>query len=206
MYGLGWLQPVADGPKSGGVGAEGAGACEIAEREIAGRDAGRGAGKRRRWNSSRGESAPSSRVQSDAYEKNPGIPPPQTRVSRHPTLPGSFLTSYFSCPFDKVLPLVRSRQVLLRDGKALLSPEQVPAALVEHFKEGLRNGVAVAERGLPGVERDERVKEILVQVSTVQYNAACFLMLGLSVFCCPQRAEWVGSIVPQVSSVVISRT
>eukprot|EP00904_Undaria_pinnatifida_P005863 jgi/Undpi1/2406/HiC_scaffold_13.g05787.m1 len=164
VYGLGWLQPVADGPKSGGVGAEGAGACEIAEREIAGRDAGRGAGKRRRWNSSRGESAPSSRVQSDAYEKNSGIPPPQTRVSRHPTLPGSFLTSYFSCPFDKVLPLVRSRQVLLRDGKALLSPEQVPAALVEHFKEGLRNGVAVAERGLPGVERDERVKEILVQV------------------------------------------
>ncbi|CAN0526180.1 unnamed protein product, partial [Laminaria digitata] len=69
--------------------------------------------------------------------------------------------SYLSCPFEKVLPLVRSRRVLLRDGKALLAPGQVTAAVVQHFKEGLRKGMAVAERGLPGVERDRRVKEVL---------------------------------------------
>lgn len=81
-----------------------------------------------------------------------------------------------SCPFEKVLPLVRSRRVLLRGGKALLAPRQVPAAVVQHFKEVLREGMAVAERSLPGVEKDERVKGVLVQARKI-LNAEFRLLL-----------------------------
>eukprot|EP00903_Cladosiphon_okamuranus_P013192 g12304.t1 len=77
---------------------------------------------------------------------------------------GDSSVTYFSCPFEKVLPLVRSRHVLLRDGLALLSPVQVPEAVTEHFERRLREGLAVAERGLPGVEADERVREALRRV------------------------------------------
>ncbi|CAM9689353.1 unnamed protein product, partial [Ectocarpus sp. 13 AM-2016] len=69
-----------------------------------------------------------------------------------------------SCPFEKVLPLVRSRRVLLRDGKALLSPDQLPDAVVQHFEDRLREGLAIAERGLAGVEADDRVADVLRQV------------------------------------------
>lgn len=90
--------------------------------------------------------------------------------SKRKMLPQSFAVKgggdirYVSCPFEKVLPLVRSRRVLLRDGKALLSPVQVPEAVVQHFEGRLREGMAVAERGLPGVEADVRVAEVLRQV------------------------------------------
>eukprot|EP00752_Nemacystus_decipiens_P007128 g6384.t1 len=77
---------------------------------------------------------------------------------------GGRSVGYLSCPFEKVLPLVRSRQVLLRDGLALLSPVQVPEAVTEHFEERLREGLDVAARGLPGVEADERVGAALRQV------------------------------------------
>lgn len=72
---------------------------------------------------------------------------------------------YLACPFEKVLHLVRSREVLLRDGKALLVAVQVPGAVVQHFGESLKQNMAVAERALPGVEADERVANILRQVS-----------------------------------------
>ncbi|CAN0519956.1 unnamed protein product, partial [Ectocarpus sp. 8 AP-2014] len=49
-------------------------------------------------------------------------------------------------------------------GKALLSPDQLPEAVVQHFEGRLREGLAIAERGLPGVEADERVAEVLRQV------------------------------------------
>ncbi|CAM9672129.1 unnamed protein product [Ectocarpus fasciculatus] len=90
--------------------------------------------------------------------------------SKRKMLPQSFAVKgggdirYVSCPFEKILPLVRSRRVLLRDGKALLSPVQVPEAVVQHFEGRLREGIAVAERGLPGVEADVRVAEVLRQV------------------------------------------
>lgn len=77
---------------------------------------------------------------------------------------GRSSVAYFSCPFEKVLPLVRSRQVLLRDGLALLSPVQIPEAVTEHFERRLREDLAVAARGLPGVEADARVGEALRQV------------------------------------------
>ncbi|CAN0025684.1 unnamed protein product [Ectocarpus sp. 4 AP-2014] len=90
--------------------------------------------------------------------------------SKRKKLPQSFAVKggsdigYLSCPFEKVLPLVRSRQVLLRDGKALLSPDQLPEAVVQHFEGRLREGIAIAERGLPEVEADDRVAEVLGQV------------------------------------------
>ena len=71
---------------------------------------------------------------------------------------------YFSCSFERVPRLVKSRQVVLRDGKAVLMPWQVSAAVVQHFEDRLRHGIAVAKRCLPGVEADERVAEILRQV------------------------------------------
>lgn len=77
---------------------------------------------------------------------------------------GGRSVTHFSCPFEKVLPLVRSRQVLMRGGLALLSPVQVPEAVTEHFERRLREGLVVAERGLPGVEEDERVGEVLRRV------------------------------------------
>lgn len=77
---------------------------------------------------------------------------------------GDSSPTYVSCPFEKVLPLVRSRQVVLRDGLALLSPVQVPDAVTGHFERRLRECLAVAERGLPGVEADERIREALRQV------------------------------------------
>ncbi|CAM9595017.1 unnamed protein product [Ectocarpus sp. 12 AP-2014] len=90
--------------------------------------------------------------------------------SKRKKLPQSFAVKgggdieYLSCPFEKVLPLVRSRRVLLRDGKALLSPDQLPEAMVQHFEDRLREGLAIAERGLAGVEADDRVADVLRQV------------------------------------------
>lgn len=77
---------------------------------------------------------------------------------------GRSSAAYLSCAFEKVLPLVGSRQVLLRDGLALLSPVQVPEAVTEHFERRLRDDLSVAARGLPGVEADARVGEVLRQV------------------------------------------
>ncbi|CAN0202750.1 unnamed protein product [Ectocarpus sp. 12 AP-2014] len=94
------------------------------------------------------------------------LPPSSTRKN----LPQSFAAKgggdigYLSCPFERVLPLVRSRRVLLRDGKALLSPDQLPEAVVQHFEDRLREGLAIAERGLAGVEADDRVADVLRQV------------------------------------------
>lgn len=73
--------------------------------------------------------------------------------------------TYFSCPFDRVLLLVRSRQVLLNDGMALLTPEQIPAAVVQHFESQLRKGLSVSQKALPGVEEDERVRDMLIKVN-----------------------------------------
>lgn len=143
---------------------------EIADRGSADRGIERSKVKRPRWNSfpSPQEAVPRSRLKkTGAYDGRAGIPPPPPPwVSGHPTPQASYGSSigYVSCPFEKVLPMVRSRRVLLRDGKALLAPGQVPAAVVQHFKELLRKGMAIAERGLPGVERDERVKGVLAQV------------------------------------------
>ena len=205
MYKLGWLQPIANDPN--GISAKASGAHESADRGSAGRDvadpefsdrgSGRDKGKRPRRSSSPSpeEAVPRSLLKrSGAYEGIPGVPPrPPPRVSRHPTpqtSPGSTSTSYLSCPFYKVLPLVRSRRVLLRDGRALLAPGQVPAAVIEHFKEGLRKGMAVAERGLPGVERDERVKEVLMQVKT---TSKCGVRLALCVFFSFFPGVWAGT-------------
>ncbi|CAM9841219.1 unnamed protein product [Scytosiphon promiscuus] len=71
---------------------------------------------------------------------------------------------YTACPFQKALSLVRSRQVVLHHGKALLSPEQVPQVVIGHFEGLLRDSLAVAARGLPAVETDERVSGVLRQV------------------------------------------
>lgn len=81
-----------------------------------------------------------------------------------PPTTGAGESTYLSCPFEKVLRLVRSRQVILRGGKALLTAGQVPMAVVEHFEDGLRKGLEIAERGLPGVEADERVRGALAKV------------------------------------------
>ncbi|CAN0086975.1 unnamed protein product [Pylaiella littoralis] len=80
---------------------------------------------------------------------------------------------YTSCPFEKVIPLVRSRRVLLRNGKALLSQIQVPEAVVLHFEERLREGLAVAQRGLPGVEADGRVAGVLRRVRRAVDDLVC---------------------------------
>lgn len=74
----------------------------------------------------------------------------------------------YMCPFERVLSLVRSRQVILRGGQALLAPWQVPVVFVEHFEKLLREGLGVAERALPGVEQDERVRGLLGEVMPAQ--------------------------------------
>ena len=195
---------------------------ETADRGSADGGVERGKGKRPRWNSSPSPeeaAAPRSRLKkTGAYEGGAGVPPhPPPWVSRHPTPQASHGSSnsisYVSCPFERVLPLVRSRRVLLRNGKALLAPRQVPAAVVQHFKELLRKGMAVAERGLPGVERDERVKGVLAQVSKkkekcgvrLEHSHICFVLFWILFRVCPRRVGRGGagrgdSVVPQGAS------
>lgn len=84
---------------------------------------------------------------------------------------------HYTCPFEKVLHLVRRRQVVLRGGTAIVSPEQVPSVLVEHFKNLLRNSLRVTARGLPMVEEDERVRQMLRQVCTIL--AVKYLFIGV---------------------------
>ncbi len=126
--------------------------------------------------------APSSTAAAAAAAAAGGRTPATTAMT---TPEGSFATprssavgtgssiAYLSCPFERVLPLVRSRQVPLRDGKALLSPAQVPGAVVQHFEERLRAGLAVAQRGLPGVEADERVRSVLTRVRKAVDAVVC---------------------------------
>lgn len=47
---------------------------------------------------------------------------------------------------------------------ALLTPRQIPIAVLQHFENILRNSLAITARGLPGVEADERVRDVLQQV------------------------------------------
>lgn len=151
VYSLGWLQPVIMGPD--GVQTE-------EDREESGGSGGGGESgpcKRRREYPSQGHATSLAWGALDQATRG-------SSANRSPSTSGAPASRYLSCPFEKVLRMVRYRQVLLVDGKALLTPWQVPSAVVQHFEEGLRKEMAVAERGLPGVEADERVAAVLRQV------------------------------------------
>lgn len=165
VYGLGWLRPATLG-------------CDDQEADLELESGGTNGksksssinGKRRREppsadmvTHSRGVvSARKNSISQLAAGKAPSVA--SSPACSIPPTTGAGEPTYLSCPFEKVLRLVRSRQVILRGGKALLTPGQVPMAVVEHFVDGLRKGLEIAERGLPGVEADERVRRALVKV------------------------------------------
>ncbi|CAM9745781.1 unnamed protein product, partial [Hapterophycus canaliculatus] len=165
VYNLGWLRPVA--PVAAGRDGEARTVRGERERTFAGGEAdcrrrsvgvgggggGGAAGKRRPDGD-------------DPFEEenptfSPSRPPPPASAAQDGS---GTIVRYTSCPFVKALPLVRSRRVLLREGRALLSPAQVPQVVVGHFEGLLREGIAVAARGLPAAEADERVAGVLREV------------------------------------------
>lgn len=172
VYNLGWLQPVEPGSGSrNGVGPtvkgeqERGSAAGEADLCRSGGDSGGGRG------ASGGGAAAAGKRRRDGddpfREHNPTFPSPRPPPLAAEDSSSGMTVRYTSCPFQKALPLVRSRQVLLRNGRALLSPGQVPPVVVGHLEALLRDGLTVAARGLPAVETDQRVAGVLRDVRRV---------------------------------------